>query len=161
MLDALPATQSLPFLKDMARLEWVCHRAFYAADHPPLNTEQLKTVPQDKYLSIIFTLNPAIQFIKSEYPIHLIWGVNQLDFEGEPRVNLDEGGIQLMVQRKNYSVSLQPLDLADWEFLLALNSHQNFNQACEAALKSDPNFNIQEKFQHYVSESAIVRFSFD
>jgi hypothetical protein len=161
MLDELPTVQSLPFLKDMARLEWVCHRAFYAADHPPLNIEQLQTIPQEKYPRLKFELNPAIQFIESEYPVHLIWEVNQPDFEGEPRVNLDEGGIRLMAQRKNYRVSLQPLDLADWEFLLALKSHQNFDQACEVALQSNPDFNIQEKFQHYVSETAIVGFSFD
>lgn len=64
-------TQSVPYMSDVARLEWAWHKVYLSI--------------KDNYL------------ISSSYPIHKIWEVNQDDYEGDMYVNLDEGKVKLVV----------------------------------------------------------------
>jgi hypothetical protein len=96
-LRAFDAAQSLPYLPDVARLEWAWHEAFHAADAPPFDFARLATVPAAEYGALMFALHPSTRLLESRYPILRIWQVNQPDHVGEPTVDLHEGGDYLVV----------------------------------------------------------------
>ena len=75
--------QDLRYLADVARLEWLWHQAFNAAE---LSLDAEKTLPLTKLANvsseqqggIIFKLQPSLGLLSSNYPIDQIWQGNQL-----------------------------------------------------------------------------------
>ncbi len=68
---------SLPYLADVATLEWAVHRAYYAADAQPLPRERLATLTPAALLAQRFTLQPACVWLTSKFPIVTIWQAHQ------------------------------------------------------------------------------------
>ena len=74
--------QALKYLPDVARLEWLWHQAFNAAEIS-LARERVIPLPELANISsaqqgrIIFKLQPSLGLLSSDYPIDQIWQVNQ------------------------------------------------------------------------------------
>ena len=79
-LSAFPPCAGLPYLADVARLEWLMHEAFHAPD-------------EDK------------RVLESAFPVHLIWRA-ALDPEA-PSVDLNQGGTKLAVYRAHDDVAVE------------------------------------------------------
>jgi hypothetical protein len=155
----LLAANSLIYLPDMAKLEWACHEVFFAEDHPPLQSERLAVVPEDRHESLKFHLHPATRLISSQFPIHQIWETNQEGFTGDPAVNLDRGGVFLLIRRNDYQAVLQPLTEGEWRFLNSFQAGDNISQASVLAQEKDPHFDVGEMLKQYVADSILVDFS--
>ena len=158
-ISNLQEAAQLPYLPDVARLEWACHEVFFAADHLPLEGNRLAGVPEDRYGELKFHLNPATRLITSEYPIHLIWESNQERFQGHPEIDLDQGGIALMVIRKNYQAVLKPITKAEIVFLTAFRNGCDLSSASDASLAMDSDFDVATVFQGFVADVVLVDFS--
>jgi hypothetical protein len=158
-LPHLPEAAKLTYLPDVARLEWACNEVFFSADHPPLNSELLAEVPEDRVGQLKFHLHPATRLISSQYPIHLIWQTNQEDFSGDPAVDLDQGGVAVLVRREAYQVVLQPVTSAEGSFLTSLRVGRDLSSANDAALSVDPRFDVAAALKQFVASSILVDFS--
>ncbi len=154
-----PSAQTLVYLPDVARLEWACHQVFFSENHPPLQSERLAVVPEDQHERLKFHLHPATRLIASPFPIHLIWETNQDDFKGDSAVNLNRGGVRLLVRRNNYQAVLQPLTEGKWSFLNSCLSGRDLSQASADAQKIDPHLDIGETLKQCVADSILVDFS--
>lgn len=132
-------TADLPYLPDVAKLEWAWHLAFHAADESGLDITALAAVPENDKDHIIFHLPVSAGLIASEYPVHHIWKVNQDDYEGDQTVNIDEGEIKLLVWRKDYDMRIDPLEIQEWNLLNAIQQQTSFSELCdpEAAYEID------------------------
>ena len=146
-------------MPDVARLEWACHEVFFSADHPPLKSDRLAEVPEDRYGQLKFHLHPATRLISSEYPVHLIWETNQEGFSGDPAVDLDQGGVAILVRRETYKVVLQPVTQAEWAFLISFQAGSDLSSASDAALETDPQFDVARALKQLVADSILVGFS--
>ncbi|HEV2613614.1 MAG TPA: DNA-binding domain-containing protein [Gammaproteobacteria bacterium] len=73
--------QSLPYLSDVARLEWAIHEIFYE---------------KDDMLS-------ATRFINSVYPVLSIWELCREE-ESEKTLDLSKGGENILLRRKNREI---------------------------------------------------------
>jgi hypothetical protein len=114
--DFSPA-RTLPYLSDVAHLEWLWHRAFHAEDEAPLDSSAVSDIPEAAQASVIFCLPGSAALLASRYPVHRIWHVNQPAWQGAPTVNLDEGPARLLIWRRGYEVEIAPLDEAQWWLL--------------------------------------------
>ena len=124
-------TEKLPYLPDVARLDWVWHRAFHATDETGLDTERLAEVQENDKGQIVFKLTLSASLISSEYPVHHIWEVNQDDYTGEQTVNLDEGGVDLLVWRQGYTMRIDPIDAGEWNLLKGIQQQRPFSELCD------------------------------
>lgn len=133
-LAALPVVaEALPYLPDTARLEWLVHEAFHAADASPLNLERLAGVPVQAYGQMRFHLHPACRLLQSDYPVHRIWQVNQPGHTGQETVSLGEGGAELLVFREeDYTIGVEALDAAAFHFISALQRGQALSAIADA-----------------------------
>ncbi|MGH8320535.1 MAG: HvfC/BufC family peptide modification chaperone, partial [Gammaproteobacteria bacterium] len=68
-LAAIPEVAALPYLADVARLEWARQQAYLAADAEPLDPYALGTVPDDRQGALRLTLHPSVRLLESPYPI--------------------------------------------------------------------------------------------
>jgi len=126
-----PAAARLVYLPDVAKLEWTWHRAFNAVDAPILDTEALQAQLAD-WQHLILELAPACTLFHSDYPVQRIWSVNQTDYQGDGRVDLEEGEVHLIIFRQaDYQMVVQPLVQSEWHFLNGIKQGQRFAQLCE------------------------------
>jgi hypothetical protein len=158
-LAAHSAVAQLAYLPDVAKLEWICHQAYFAADHAPLGFERLTQVAPERYGDLKFKLHPACALLESAFPVDRIWAVNQDDYAGEQAVDLSSGGVAMLVKRAFYRVEVLRLSRNEWGFLQALSIGQTFSAACDTALQIDPHLNLSTTLQHWVEEAILVDFA--
>ncbi|MEE4379750.1 MAG: DNA-binding domain-containing protein [Candidatus Competibacteraceae bacterium] len=150
---------SLPYLPDVASLEWAYEQVFYAAEPDPLDTLAMSRIPEERYGDLRFTLSPASRLLTSAYPVLRIWQVNQDGFAGDQSVDLDSGGNQLLIIRRHLQVELEPLTEGEYVLLQALSDQLDFTTACEQALAQQPDFNLPASFQRHVAQGTLTNFS--
>jgi hypothetical protein len=158
-LSAFEPARSLPYLPDMARLEWLWHESFHDADAKPMALERLATVSDSQYRALRFTLHPAARLIESNYPILHIWQVNQDGYVGDDTVNLDEGGVRLLIHRPALEVLIAPLGAGEYALLSGFAAGATFASACEQVLAAEPGFDIGAALQRHIREGTIVSFT--
>ncbi|NET60482.1 MAG: DUF2063 domain-containing protein [Symploca sp. SIO2E6] len=122
---------NLPYLPDVARLEWFWHRVFIGEDTTSLDVQKLAAVPQERWGELIFHLPKNSFMLESAYPIHRIWQVNQADYQGELTVSLDEGGSNIFLWRQDYDMRLDLPGTLEWELLKAFQGNYPLEAICE------------------------------
>lgn len=81
-LETYPHAASLPYLADVARLEWAVHRASFAADPAPFDFAALAAVPVAEREQVRFLPQAGTHLIASEHPVVSIWEANQPAADG-------------------------------------------------------------------------------
>lgn len=129
-----PAAE-LPYLPDVAVLEWAWHRAFHAADEGSLDAAELREAARGSAERIVFSLPVSARLIRSAYPIHRIWRVNQPGYAGDDRVDLAAGKDRLIVWRPSVrEIRIDELQADEWQLLTRIET-----QATLAQLADMPN----------------------
>ena len=158
---AFPHTQSLPYLPDVARLEWLMQRAHYAADHAPLATGRLGCIAEHDYPRLKLELHPAASLIESPYPLYRIWEVHQDGYRGEIAVDLDSGPQRVIIYRPAFRVTVAALSRGELAFLAAIRQGKRLAAALESALAADAEFNLGANLQRWVATNIIVELGVD
>lgn len=114
-LSGFPPAQGLPYLADVARLEWACHEAYHAEMAPPVTESAWYRFSEKERKAV--QLHPAVRLMQSEFPVFRIWEINQAGYEGEDTVSLDEGGDRVMVLRPKLEVMVVQLAEAEMKWL--------------------------------------------
>lgn len=142
-LASYPHAASLPYLADVARLEWAWHQAFHASDAPPFDFARLADIPADEHGKLGFLLHPTVGLVRSEYPLLRIWQVNQAHYQGEMAVDWQVGGDFLIVRRDELNnVVIASIANAEFAFLDALSRHANLEDATASARAVDSAFDL-------------------
>lgn len=141
LLARLSAARSLPYLADVARLEWAVHEVYHEADAQPLDAARLAAVPADHQPRLRLKLQPASRFVASHFPVHRIWQTNQPGASAEA-VALDEGGVRLLVARREGEVEMRLLGAAEDRWLRALARRADLEAATVEAFGVDPGFDL-------------------
>lgn len=158
LLAVLPGAAELSYLPDTARLEWLVHEAFHAAEHPPLHPESLAAVPAERYPELRFALHPSCRLITSPWPVQRIWEVNQPGHAGDESVDLGIGGVRLLLWRPRFQVEMVPLAAGEYALLSALASMQTLAAAWDAALAVDAEFDVAAALRERTAEGVIAGF---
>lgn len=98
-LERFAPARALPYLADVARLEWALHRARRAAPAEPLDVARIARLSDAERARLRFRPAPGTSLLASPWPVDRIWEANQPD-TSDSRVSLDEGGARLAVARE-------------------------------------------------------------
>ena len=157
-LRSLQAIMSLPYLPDVAELEWVYHRVFHSAHAEPLQVEELQKLPAQYHDDLYFKLHPACQLIKSDYPILEIWLSNQGNYEGDGLISLEKGSVSLAVVRPELEIEFQSLSAGDFVLLNEINNGSAFFIACEHAVQVEPDMDVAQCLYRHIQRKTIVDY---
>ena len=152
---------ALPYLPDVARLEWAWHEAFHAADAPAFDLAGLAAIPGEEHAALRFRLHPTVRLIRSEFPILRIWEVNQPAFRGEMEVDWDAPADALLIRRDTtdgVTVLIERVPAAGFAFLGALKKNATLDAATGAALGIDAAFDLQGFLLESVRKGVIGDF---
>jgi hypothetical protein len=112
---------ALPYLADVARLEWAVNRAIHAADAEPLDLARLASLAPEDQIRVSFVPHPSVALLRADYPADVIWrGVLSGDDAALAAVDLDAGPAHLLVERRAAGVEASRLDPSAWRFAAAL-----------------------------------------
>jgi hypothetical protein len=137
-LRAHYATTEHAYLIDVARLERAYIDALNAADASPLDLQQLAGALDGRELT--FTFQPSVRFVRSRFPIFAIWQAHQSDRDFQ--IDLSSGEERLLIHRPTLDVEVLSLDVAQYEFLQALDLRQPLTAALDHALSVERNFDL-------------------
>jgi hypothetical protein len=140
-LAAFEHTQSLPYLPDLARLEWGVHRACGAADAPAWDAAALGAVEPGRQDAIRFRWSPGLALIESAYPVVRIWTIHQPGHDGEFSVdwNLAEPAL---VARDGFAVTVAACSPGEAAFVNASLAGAPLGDAVATALRDHPDFDL-------------------
>ena len=111
--------RELPYLSDIARLEWCIEGSFNEADVGPLVVDRLAAVADDQCERLRFFLAPSCRLMSSMFPVNRIWNVCQAESSEEAKVDLDEGGVDLLIVRQDFAVIVEALAPGEFAMLMA------------------------------------------
>jgi len=155
-LAATKLAAELPYLPEVARLEWMYHRVFHAAGSLTLDTQALSAIDPVEYGALGFKLAPACGLLTARFPIHRIWAANQPGQDGA--LEIEQQDTWLLVQRRAATLEILPLAQSDFVFLQTLQAGQALAPAVAAALAVDPGFNPNETLPRMVMRATLVDF---
>ena len=158
-LAAFEPARELPYLADVARMEWLAHRAHYAADHPLLDTRRLAAITEDDFPRLRLWLHPACALLQSDWPLARIWQVHQHDFSGEFSVDLAAGPSTALIMRPQLRVAVDALSTGEFAFLDALAGGNAIGAALNAATVAEPGFLADAALRRWVAGRVIIDFT--
>lgn len=157
-LDGFVPAADLPYLGDVARLEWLVHEAFHAADGAAMALDRLAAVPPERLPLLTFTLHPACRLLESRFPVHRIWQVNQPEGEAEETIDLGAGGVRLLIRRHGHAVDLEPVEAAEFALLRAFAAGRPLRDALQAAQVEAPDFCLEAVLLRRIGDAVVVNF---
>jgi hypothetical protein len=140
--------QRLPYLPDVARLEWSRAEVYFAPDAPVLDMTMLTSLSPDDMDRTVLRLHPATRLITSAFPIHRIWEVNQPSVVEVPPVDMRVAE-HALVSRRGHAVITRRVSDIDAGFLAAIAQGQTLS---EATADIPGTFDLQQALQaHFLN----------
>lgn len=130
-ISSFEPARELPFLSDVARLEYAVGQAYHAENATPLPMDVIRALPFDRLAGATAALHPSTHVVASTYPIVSIWRRHLSDEEMTP-LELNHGEEALVV-RPELAVNVTALPLGGSAFVHALEDGRTFGQAVIAA----------------------------
>jgi len=154
-IGAFEHTQSLPYLGDVAALEWRVHVAHYAADPVALTRERIGALPPDELLMARFALHPACAWLRSRFPVASIWLAHQPQATIGLPDSLDRSELALVV-RPRWRVEVLASSAGELAALARLGEGADLEEAITAGLQAEPGFGFPKALVRWLDYGIIV-----
>jgi hypothetical protein len=154
-LAAFPHTASLPYLPDMARLEWAMHRAHYASDAPAMTSSDLSAIAPDQLEECHLPLRPAVSVIASEWSVVPLWLAHQPG--GPPFPDEMAAASYGLIARPRWKIALVPLSRASHAVLAVLHGGGSFGAALDAAFEIDEEFDVAAQLRQWLEYAVFTQ----
>jgi hypothetical protein len=155
-VEGFEPARPLPYLADVARLEFARGRAYHAADAEPLPRQAFADLPKERIAATRVALHPSMGVVTSVHPVLSIWEANQADAAGAVQA---WGSESVLVARPFLEVETARLGAGVDTFLLALQSGAGIGEAAEAAGAAARDFDAAEGLATLVGRNLAVALS--
>lgn len=127
-LDGFAPVAHLPFLGDVARIEWARGEAYHAADATPVAPDALRAHDPGR---LRLSLHPSVRLVASPHPALQIWQGHQPGARPGP---LAPGPDHALIARAlDFAVQVTAIDAGDHAVLSAVLRGQSLGQAATLA----------------------------
>lgn len=154
-IERFPACAALPWLADVARLEWAMNVAFHAPDMAPIGPARLAVTPAEELGALVLEFDPSVTYVASGWPIDAIWRANQPGDE-QTSVDLDSGSVRLEVRRRDDDVLFRALPAGSFSFRRALAGGEPLGRAVDAALTADVSLDLASEIRALLDEELLA-----
>lgn len=144
-----------PYLPDMARLEWLLHRAHYAPDGAALAAQALAALSPQAFEEARFALHSACTLFGSKHAVVALWQAHQ-DGSGVEFPTEMAQACSAAIVRARWKTALVPITAAGHAALLALDAGATMGGALDAAFERDEGFDIAANLKLWVEEAMLA-----
>jgi hypothetical protein len=145
----------VPYLADIARLDWALNAAFHSQAEPRLGVADLAAIPVEQLPAKSVSLAPGAAVVRSAYPIDRIWAAAQPGVSSET-VDLASGGARLLVLRRPDDAGFVPVSEGEAVFLEALAVGDTLEEAAAMALSTEAVFDLSPTFARLLALQAFA-----
>ena len=145
----------LPYLADIARLDWALNVAFHSPIGPSLGASDLAAIPVEQLPEKSVVLAPGAVVVRSRYPIDRIWAAAQ---PGAPEetIELVSGETCLLVLRRADDAGFVLLSAGEAAFLEGLAAGRSLEVATTGALSAEPAFDLSTAFARLLASQVFA-----
>lgn len=154
-VETYPPARGLPYLGDVARLDWALNTAFHTSLAGRLGAADLAGIPVEQLPSMVLALAPGTALVRSAYPIDRIWVAAQPGASGDT-IDLAAGSVGLLVLRRPDDAGFVALGEGDAAFVAAMAQGQTLEVAAGAAFGADPGFDMAGAFARLLGIGALA-----
>ncbi|HKY89622.1 MAG TPA: DNA-binding domain-containing protein [Nevskiaceae bacterium] len=156
-LERLPQAQGLPYLADVARLEWALHAVFHAPADPSFSLDDLPQLPAECLPQLTLRSNAAASWVDSSYPLFAIWQANQPGAADDLVVDLEAGGDRLLVIQRDHAAQVVELAPGELAWLDALDRGETLQHATDRAGETEADFDLASVLLRHLRLGTFVR----
>jgi hypothetical protein len=136
-VSAYGPAAALPYLADMAQLDWALNLAFHAPLEDRLTAFGLADLPAERLFDLKPVLAAGSTLLRSPYPIDRIWHASQPGAT-VGTVSLEEGPASVLVLRRPDDAAFASQDSAEEALLGAIIEGSSLGEAAQAAVSVEP-----------------------
>jgi hypothetical protein len=140
-IEARVAEHGVPYLADVARLDWALNVAFHASIDQRLSPDDLASIPADSLAALSPGLASGSAVLSSAYPLGAIWEAAQPGASDEA-VDLASGGTRLLVFRRHDDAAFANLSAGEAALATGFLRGAGIADAAAGATKVDPVFDL-------------------
>ena len=156
-LSGFEAVADVPYLADVARLEWLQHEAYHAADAAPIGSAELAAVAPGRIAGLRLVLHPSLRLYASAFPTLTIWKMNAAPGDIAP-AKLAAEAQSAVVVRPGLGVETHRVDEPTHAFVAALQAHRTLAEAIEAATVQSGGFDFQTTLARLITMGGLSGF---
>ncbi len=149
-IAAFAPAASLPYLPDVARFEWARHAAYYARDDSALKAKKLASIAPRELENIKLRLRDSVALITSPYPLTAIREFCGAEDKGDDMLDLDQGGVHLLIHRPALKVEVLEINEATFAMLRNFEQNMPLGQAVEDVINTHEGFDFQAFLQSQI-----------
>lgn len=159
-VESFPPARSVPYLADVACLEWLYLTAYHAPDAEPLPESGFRAAlaRADDLPAARIRLHPSAAVLRSAHAVFSLWAAHQgaLDIG-----TVDPGHPEdVLVVRPHWDVLVLPLRPGAGRFVASLADGSTFGESALAASQAHPDFDLGGVLADLIRAGAVVAFDF-
>jgi hypothetical protein len=154
-LERFGEVQDLPYLPDVARMEWCAHGVYFDADTPAFDGGRLAALAAHAE-RLVVELAPSCRLLRSAWPLARLWAVHQDDYAGPIEVDLQAGADRVLVYRPRWRAEVRSLARPDFAFLEACSRGARLGDALDAACAADPLFDPSTVLARWIGARVVA-----
>ena len=157
-LDTLRHTQGIPYLPEIAQLDWAYQEVFFEKESSTLDLNALKQVPEAQYSSLKLQLLDASRLFAFKHPVLKIWQRCHQPQSCDDILVLSEMGDYVLVYRSHWHVCFEKLSVGEYAFLLAFQSGSTFEIAALTVTDAEPCLDLAMCFEKHTRLGTFTAF---
>lgn len=142
--DFEPAA-AVPYLPDVAELEYLYLSAYHAAEAVPLSRAEFSVLLRAPDERSRLALHPSARLMTSPHPVSRIWEINVRSEPIDGKVRIAGEREHLLIIRPRASVEVRRVSAAAWRALAVLGQGEGYAAAVHAALSESPRCDIDRE----------------
>jgi len=155
-IGALPECSDVPYLADVADIEWQLHRCAHAADSVLLGAGDIAGLSlHADALTFCFATSSAV--LLSQYPAYTIWRANAGSL-AEP-IAIGEAAEATLITRPHLRCEAARLPEGGYEFVMTLWAGRTLAEAAAFASASSPAFQLDQCLGLLIGQAAFCHVS--
>lgn len=155
-LHADPLAAELPFLSDLARLEWALAEAFVARGEAALDLATVQAAGAERVAEWRLGLVAGAQVIESAWPLVELWAT-QAQEDREVDVDLRQGPAWVLARRRGERSEPLSLGTADAALLRAIAGGARLGDLAAEATEPEQVDDLALRFRAWIEAGVIVR----
>ena len=104
----------VPYLSDLAELEWAVIEAFYARNVSGFDPASLASLSPEAWSTVKLVLHPSVHLLRLSWPVDAIWRARH---EADVPTELSPDDTNLLVYRQGFVLEVEKIDRLQWKLL--------------------------------------------
>ncbi|WP_022949903.1 HvfC/BufC N-terminal domain-containing protein [Methylohalobius crimeensis] len=160
-IQCFPQACIVPYLADVARLEWLYLTAYHAADAEPLDRARfLRALTRTEDLPAArLRLHPSAGILRSSHAAHSLWAAHrgEIDLTAVDPYRPED----VLVVRPRLQVRVFPLRPGAARFLDRISADIPFGESVSATVEAHPEFDLTGVLSDLIGANALIALDLD